>query len=100
MDISELNDRLDRLAELLANDELSVTHLPDDTSVILDIDGHQVLSLNGTGAFLVKQIRDQGQTDATALVTALTEAFEVEADAAMPDVSEFIDTLTETLAPS
>jgi hypothetical protein len=92
MTAGSLNDLADRL-----NDpELGRTVLPDGTSVILDISGHQVLSLSKTGTFVVQEIRN-GATSIDELAGRLAARYEVDATTARSDSERFVEDLSKAL---
>ena len=89
--------RLEELSRLLAaDDELTQQKLADDTGVILDVDSLKVFSLNETAMFLVECLRG-GIVTEDALVTRLTEEFEVDRETAAADVRSFADELATYL---
>ncbi len=89
---------LERIADRLADQSLGCTWLEDGTGVILDVESMQVLSLNSTGAFLVRTIGG-GCTDVQALIQSLQERYAVEPARAGEDVRRFLDTFGRYLAP-
>ena len=87
---------IEKLAAMLADDELTTTKLVDGTGVILDVDSLQVFTLNETGMFLVEALGG-GVTDRDALVARLIESFEVDDETAAADVNAFIGDLAKFL---
>lgn len=80
---------IEKLAAMLAEDELTTTKLVDGTGVILDVDSLQVFTLNETGMFLVEAM-GEGVADRDGLVSRLVESFEVGRDEAGADVDAFV----------
>jgi hypothetical protein len=87
---------IEKLAAMLADDELTTTKLVDGTGVILDVDSLQVFTLNETGMFLVEAL-GEGVADRNGLVARMVESFEVENDVASDDVDAFIADLARFL---
>ena len=87
---------IEKLAAMLADDELTTTKLVDGTGVILDVDSLQVFTLNETGMFLVEAM-GEGVADREGLVARLVESFEVENDVAGEDVDAFVADLATFL---
>lgn len=87
------------LAQQLA-DRLTITELADGSGVLLDLQGHQVLSLNGSALLLAQTLARQGN-DASldSLATAMADAFDVTVAQARTDAGEFVATLSDILAP-
>ena len=87
---------LERLAQKLNDPDLGETLLPDGSGVLLDIDGHQVLSFSKTAVFLVQQIR-AGIPTTEALAEKLANKFSVDIDTAQADTATFLADLTKAL---
>ena len=87
---------IEKLAAMLATDELTTTKLVDGTGVILDVDSLQVFTLNETGMFLVEAM-GEGFADRDGVVARMVENFEVEDDEAGVDVDAFIGDLARFL---
>jgi len=87
---------IEKLAAMLADDELTTTKLVDGTGVILDVDSLQVFTLNETGMFLVEAL-GEGVADRDGLVARMVESFEVEDGVAGDDVDAFIADLAKFL---
>ena len=87
---------IEKLAAMLADDELTTTKLVDGTGVILDVDTLQVFTLNENGMFLVEKL-GEGVADREGLVAKLVESFEVSDDVAGEDVDGFIGELAKFL---
>lgn len=87
---------LQDLANRLNDPELGRTELPDGTSIILDISGHQVLSLSQTGTFVAQEIRN-GATSVDDLADRLTAHYEVDAETARRDSLKFVEDLSKAL---
>lgn len=87
---------IDTLSQILASQRLSHTILADNTSVLLDVNGMRVLSLNETGCFLVEAIKRGARTEAQ-LVEALRQEFNVDKATARRDVGQFLKALEQHL---
>ena len=87
---------LARIGALLQSDRLTRTALADGSGVILDVDGMSVLSLNGTGQFIVAALAE-GMDDRRDLVRRIVAEFEVDEDTAAADLDEFLNELTGVL---
>ena len=86
------------IAAILRSDRITHTELADHTGVLLDVDGLNILSLNGAGMFIVKAIYD-GVHDIDLLVSEVVEEFDVDAEAARGDIEAFVSKLSRILAP-
>jgi hypothetical protein len=71
--------------------------LPDGTSVILDMAGHQVVSLSTTSVYIVDQVRD-GVDDIDALAKRIATHYDVDEATARDDATAFVDELSATLS--
>ncbi len=87
---------IEQLREHMQQNGIELTELSDGTSVMLDLAGHQVLSLNKTGTVLSQKLAAPG-TSKQDLVRALTGSFAVDRGSAESDVDEFLDALTAIL---
>ncbi len=87
---------IEALSKILASDRLTHTILADNTSVLLNVNGMRILSLNETGSFLVEAIKGGAQTEQQ-LVAALRREFEVDETTALRDIAQFLDTLEKHL---
>ena len=90
-------NNIEKLAAMLATDELTTTKLVDGTGVILDVDSLQVFTLNETGMFLVEAM-GEGVAHREDLVARMVESFEVEDDEAGRDVNAFVGDLAKFLS--
>lgn len=91
--------RTQQISAALKAGELSMTVLADHTGVILDIDRHQVLSLNPTGVFILQQLLDDQRSQEEArLVTAIAARYGIGDARAAEDLSVFLNDLTRLLA--
>jgi hypothetical protein len=84
------------LVERLKRGDYAPAVLPDDSGVLLDIDGHQVLSLSKSAVVLVLQIQS-GIDDLDELARALESRFDVALPRARADVDEFVGELSRIL---
>jgi len=87
---------VERLAEKLSDPDLGETLLPDGSGVLLDIEGHRVLSLSRTAVFLVHQIRN-GITSSEGLAERLCERFNIDPATAQKDTVDFLADLASAL---
>jgi len=87
---------IDILSQILASDQLTHTILADNTSVLLNVNGMRVLSLNETGTFLVEAIK-QGMRTEEQLVAALRQEFDVDEATARRDLEQFLKALQSHL---
>ncbi|MEP0775163.1 MAG: PqqD family protein [Acidobacteriota bacterium] len=87
---------LETLSKKLAGEGFTHTILADRTSVLLSVESMRVLSLNETGTFLAKAIREGARTEAD-LVAELQREFEVDEATARRDVAEFVVDLSRYL---
>lgn len=76
----------------LRDGDLCLTELGDGSGVILDLDGHQVLTLNASGVMLVGAIA-AGTLAIDDLVKILREQFDVDEILAERDVQAFLEEL-------
>ncbi len=76
----------------LSEGELCLTEMGDGSGVILDLEGHQVLTLNASGVVLVNAIAS-GVLGLEDLVSVLRARFHVDRDTAEHDVQEFLEEL-------
>lgn len=84
------------IQEKLQQNVCSVSKLVDGSGVILDVSGHQVLTLNEAGMVLVESLQ-HGVDDQQQLVDKLSEVFEVEPEQANRDVAAFLALLAGSL---
>ena len=84
---------------LLKSQTLSQTALPDGSSVILDIDNHQVLSASDVGTFILDAIRD-GADSLEEVTRQIVSEFDVDAEQARQDAAVFIGDLLRALTPA
>ena len=87
---------MNALVEIFKSDRLTHTDLAEDGGVLLDIAGHQVLSLNEVGMFLVNLIHRDGGT-AEQLTQRVVAEFEVDETTARTDVDQFLSELARFL---
>jgi hypothetical protein len=92
--MNEVRERLERLAALLRDDRIGFTPLEDGTSVLLDPEALEVLSLNPSATCVIECLR-AGECDPGMIADALVAAFDVGRDRALTDVEEFVALLAE-----
>lgn len=80
-----------RLGALLRSGRIVRTGLADQSGVMVDTAGMQMLSLNETGMILVEEIASGAGLDA--LVERLVREFRVSGDTARQDVERFLGEL-------
>jgi len=85
-----------RLYRHLQQQGIECTALADGSAVLLDLGGHQVVSLNRTGAFLVQALLQHGG-DPAELTRRLAERYAVTPEQAASDVDAFLGDLAVTL---
>jgi hypothetical protein len=91
------NPSLHALADMLGHPDVDQTPLPDGTMVILDIPGHQVVSLSQTATYIVSLLRE-GVRDQEELVARIAARYEIDEATAHADAGKFIQELIQTLA--
>ncbi len=74
------------------NPRVLLTRLADGTGVLRHLDTKLYFTLNETGVFIWDAL-DGGATDADALVAALLDEFDVDAETARADVRVLVDEL-------
>ncbi len=87
---------LEAIKQKLRDPTLSITRLADDTGVILDIDGHQVLSFNDVGMEILELLRDTDNSFGE-IIMAITNEFEIDQETAEGDTKSFLNKLQELL---
>ncbi len=87
---------IEELAAALASDRFGHATLADDTGVLLDTSGREVMALNDTGNLVVECLLAGARTEDD-LVAALVAEFEVDTDMARSDLGPFLDELSEVL---
>lgn len=92
--MNELRD----LADIMPSSRVSRTRLPDQTGVVLDIVGLNVMSLNETGQFVVEQLA-RGLADEDEMVRRMVAEFKVDELTARRDLGAFVVRLRELLPP-
>jgi hypothetical protein len=93
------SDDVTQARVLLKSPALSQTALPDGSSVILDIDRHQVLSASEVGTFVLDAIRD-GADSLEEVTRRIVCEFDVDAERARQDAAAFIAELVQVLTAS
>ena len=73
-----------------AREDVVFTDLDDGSAVLLHLQTKYYFSLNETGSFLWKLIEREGGASPEELIEELCQAFDVGADKAKNDVSEFV----------
>lgn len=87
---------LNRIAQALESGRLTVNALDDGSGVLLDLDGEQLLTLNGSAMLLIRAI-ESGARDADVLAEALMARYAVEPATASADAAVFVDRLADAL---
>jgi hypothetical protein len=87
-----------RLRRHLADRGIELTTLADGSAVLLDLDGHRVLTLNATGTWIMQQVLES-EASADAIARSLSEKHRIPPDRAQSDVNEFLSALSRTLSP-
>lgn len=88
---------LNPLVAVLKSDRLAYTDLGEDGSVLLDIAGHQVFTLNEVGMYLVNLMRQDDVGAAEQLTQRLVAEFQVDEATACADVDQFLSELARFL---
>ena len=78
-----------------ASEEVVFTDLDDGSAVLLHLETKYYFSLNETGCFLWKLLEREAGVTKEEMAEELCEGFDVEADRALADVSEFLGELSE-----
>lgn len=78
------------------NSQLTVTPLADETGVLLDLNGHQVLTLNQTGMAIISYCQT-ADTNIEQLTASLSEEFDVSPEQARSDIEQYLSNIGETL---
>jgi len=86
-------DKTSILRRQLEAQEIQVTHLADGTSVLLDLSGHQVLSLNKTGTLLTQLVMSENSSEEE-LAKELAARYGVSEEQAFEDCAEFLAKLS------
>jgi len=73
------------------NPNIVSTEMDDEESVLLDLTTRRYFTLNPTGAVIWERI--VAGDDLDAIVNAVTEAFEIDAQSALPYVELFLSSL-------
>lgn len=81
-----------QLRQLLDQHGITPTFLADGTGVLLDVQGHQVLSLNHSASYLVQRILD-GEDKPQALEQQFAARFGLSTAQAAQDIAAFLDNL-------
>lgn len=87
---------IDDLKLALTSEHLTFTEMADGTAVLLDLDGHQVLSLNTTGSQIVRDLY-AGATSYQELTNGLMAAFDIDETTAQLDTDDFLFQLRKLL---
>jgi len=90
--LKDIPATLSGFSRRLRDGDLCLTELGDGSGVILDLDGHQVLTLNASGVVLVGAIA-AGTLAIDDLVKILREQFDVDEILAERDVQAFLEEL-------
>jgi hypothetical protein len=87
---------MNKLHELLNSERLTETALAEGGGVLLDLEGQQILSLNGVGLEIVQMLRREAisQTD---LASHIAKIYGIDEDTAAGDVALFIERLSQFL---
>lgn len=88
----------DRLRQHLASRGIELTTLADGTAVLLDLDGHRVLTLNATGTWIMQQVLG-GAASTEAIGRSLSELHGISTNRAQSDVREFLSAINDVLLP-
>jgi len=78
---------------MLAREDVVFTDLDDGSAVLLNLETKYYFSLNETGCFLWKLLERPEGASETDLISELISVFDVEADRARADITEFVGEL-------
>jgi hypothetical protein len=92
---SSFHPDLDKIQEALNSSNITLTEMADGTGVVLDIEHSQVLSMNASGLFIVKCLRESG--DPADIPGKMADEFEVSVEVAREDTLALLDRLAELL---
>ncbi len=87
---------IETLSRILVSERPTHMVLADNSSVLLNINGMRVLSLNETGCSLVEAIKRGAPTEGE-LVAALCREFDVDRATASRDIEQFLNLLERHL---
>ena len=85
-----------QLRQLLEQHGISPTFLADGSGVLLDVSGHQVLSLNHSASYLMEMIL-AGEEDMEVLQQRFATEFDLPASVAEQDIAAFLATLQDKI---
>lgn len=85
-------EKLEQLVQRVESGDLNTSWLADGSGVILDIENHQVLTLNDTGVVLFKALQLRHFT-IDELANALLLEFDVDLDTAEKDAELFVQSI-------
>lgn len=84
------------LSERLGSGDISMTTLVDGSGALVDIEGMEILTFNGTGMRIVNRLR-QGEATLPELVHAILSDFDVDEATATRDAVDFVRRLESAL---
>lgn len=87
---------IEAVTNALQSGRLNFTTMADSTGVLLDLHGHQVMSLNDTATAIVGALID-GASDVQSVAQRIAREFEIDPDTAAGDVDDFLRELTALL---
>lgn len=85
-----------KLHEILRSERLTETALAVGGGVLLDLEGQQILSLNGVGLEIVHMLRAEAMSQAE-LAARIARVYGIDEDTAAGDVALFIERLSQFL---
>lgn len=87
---------INNLKLAISSPSLTITKLSDGTSVLLDIEGNQVLSFNQTGAYIIDCLYND-MDSIEDISSALSSEFDISPDEAKRDIQDFISELSKLM---
>jgi len=88
--------QLAKITQYLSSNNVELTLLADGSGVLLDLEGHQVLSLNNTGATIAQALL-QEKKDINDVIAEFSDEYEITQDQAKTDIAEFLDEMHSAL---
>ncbi|NKI33601.1 PqqD family protein [Wenzhouxiangella sp. XN79A] len=92
-----MSDAIQQIRAALDSGRLTVNRMDDGTAVVLDIEGEQLMTLNGSAVTLLDAISSRADSE-KALAEALVDAYEVDIERAERDASDFLTALDRSLS--
>lgn len=95
-----MNDsELDTLRQELSVRGVELTTLADGSAIALDLEGHQVLTLNHTAALITERVLN-GNDSIQGLVDKICSSYQIDPKTAREDLDELLVTLAGLTQPN